>query len=869
MYLNTKNLFILFILLVLLVFASSAAAETVYETNFEAGSGNWSPRGDGVNLKIVDSEAAAGSQSLFIEGRSEDWHSPALDIQSFVEGNEEYNFSLKVKLVEGAENSTITLSTENSKDGENSWDNVGSVKAKADEWTELNADYTIKPDMDRITLYAESPETELEFYIDDVVIAKEGEVVQQMEEDIPSLAETYEEYFKIGAAVEPYQLEGEHAGVLKKHFNSLTAENVMKPETIQPEEGEFNFSEGDKIRDFTKENEMVMRGHTLVWHSQVPDWFFEDEEGELVEKEILLDRMRNHIEKTMEHYQGDVDSWDVVNEAIDPSADETDGLRNSKWYQIAGIDYIKEAFIHANKIDPEAKLYINDYSLLSDPEKRDIMHRVVKELLEEDIPVDGIGMQGHINIESPTISAMEKTLEKFASLDVELQITELDLSVYTNDSQSYDDFEEELAVKQGHRYREIFNLFKQYSDQITNVTLWGIGDDHTWLTDFPVERNNWPLLFDQQLKAKPAFWGVVDPDRLPVITKEFDIHQGSPEIDAESDSIWQNTGSTLDLEENEYLGGEIKLSWDEDTIYLYALIEDQSQNEEDSIEIFIDETNSKNDDEADIKDYQIARSGESSIKAEVVEKEGGYLVEAAVPVESRSLSVGDQIGFDLKISDQESETSIIWNDFSRSQAESVENYGTLNLIEAPVTTEAVKGSPEIDAEMDESWQEANTIKTEKRISGENPAAAEVKTMWDEDYLYLYAEVTDSALSLTGEQAHEEDSVEIFVDENNDKASEYQSDDTQYRINYLNQQSFNPQREGLKSATRVTETGYVVEAAVPLVEITAEAGQIIGFDFQVNDDSNGDGSRDGVSIWNDESGEGWRDMSGLGNLIFVE
>ncbi len=171
--------------------------------------------------------------------------------------------------------------------------------------------------------------------------------------------------------------------------------------------------------------------------------------------------------------------------------------------------------------------------------------------------------------------------------------------------------------------------------------------------------------------------------------------------------------------------------------------------------------------------------------------------------------------------------------------------------------------------MDESWENANTIKTEKIISGENPATAEVKTMWDENTLYIFAEVKDSALSLAGEQVHEEDSVEIFVDENNDKSTEYQSDDTQYRINYLNQQSFNPERESLKTATRVTETGYIVEAAVPFVEITAEEGQIIGFDFQVNDDGNGDGSRDGVTIWNDQSGEGWRNMSGLGNLIFVK
>jgi endo-1,4-beta-xylanase len=137
------------------------------------------------------------------------------------------------------------------------------------------------------------------------------------------------------------------------------------------------------------------------------------------------------------------------------------------------------------------------------------MYNLVKDLLAKGIPIDGIGMQGHLNIESPSISTMKKTLEKFSSLGIDLQITELDLSVYTNNNQSYDSFSEELAVKQAHRYSEIFKLFKQYSDSITNVTLWGIADDHSWLTGFPVVRNNWPLLFDQSLETKPAFWRVV------------------------------------------------------------------------------------------------------------------------------------------------------------------------------------------------------------------------------------------------------------------------------------------------------------------------------------------------------------------------
>lgn len=867
---STLTLGFFVLLLSVLLVAPTAAAETVYQQDFETGIGDWGPRGDGVVLEVVSDEAFSGENSLLVTGRTQNWNGPALAIDSIVDWKREYTFSVQVKLTEGFEESEVTISTENTAGENTTWDNIASARVNAEEWTEISGTYSIPDGMESITLYAESPVEELEFYLDSVKIIAEGDLVQEMETDIPSLAKSYEDYFSIGAAVEPYQLEGEHGKVLRKHFNSLTAENVMKPETIQGEMGEFNFSGGDLIREFANQNNMEMRGHTLVWHSQAADWMFEDQNGDLVSKEVLLDRMRTHIEETMKHFKGDVQSWDVVNEVIDPASDETDGLRNSLWYQIAGMDYIKEAFIHANKIDPEAKLYINDYSLLSDPAKRDIMYRVVKDLLAEDIPVDGIGMQGHLNIESPAISTMERSIEKFASLGVDLQVTELDVSVYTDDNQSYDNFSEELAIRQGHRYREIFNLFKQYSDQITNVTLWGIGDDHTWLTFHPVERNNWPLLFDQQLKAKPAFWGVVEPERLPVITKEFNTNYGNPVIDGQSDEIWENVGRMLNLEENEYLGGELKLSWDENNIYIYGKIDDQTLDADDSIEFFVNEDASMTED-AEIVHYELKRSGESSkdLEAAVEEYDNYYIIEAAIPVNTRELETGSEIAFDLKINDGDSGTSIIWNDFTQMQEKGAQNYGVLILDEAPVITRAIYGSPEINAELDEIWAEANIIETKKVISGDNPATAVIRTMWDEDYLYLYAEVEDPVLSVAGEQAHEQDSIEIFVDENNDKASEYQSDDTQYRVNYLNEQSFNPYREGFTTETRETETGYVVEAAVPFVEITAEEGMIIGFDVQVNDDANGDGSRDGVAIWNDESGEGWRNMSGLGNLILVK
>src|SRR5699024_3066011 len=165
--------------------------------------------------------------------------------------------------------------------------------------------------------------------------------------EVPAMKDRYEDSFPIGAAVEPYQLEGIHGEILKRHYNSIVAENVMKPINIQPEEGEFNFEEADKIVQFAEENDMDLRFHTLIWHSQVPDWFFLDEEGnEMVDetdpakraenKELLLDRLETHIKTIVKRYSDEVDAWDVVNETIDPNASNDRGLRESKWYQITG-----------------------------------------------------------------------------------------------------------------------------------------------------------------------------------------------------------------------------------------------------------------------------------------------------------------------------------------------------------------------------------------------------------------------------------------------------------------------------------------------------------------------------------------------------
>ncbi|SFB00602.1 endo-1,4-beta-xylanase [Lentibacillus halodurans] len=359
------------------------------------------------------------------------------------------------------------------------------------------------------------------------VIYAEPEIEPISALEVPAMKDRYEDSFPIGAAVEPYQLEGIHGEILKRHYSSIVAENVMKPVNIQPEEGVFNFEEADKIVQFAEENDMALRFHTLVWHSQVPEWFFLDEEGnEMIDetdpeqreenKQLLLERLENHIKTIVKRYRDEVDAWDVVNETIDPNASNARGLRESKWYQLTGTDYIKTAFETARKYAGEnAKLYINDYNTEVEP-KRTHLYNLVKDLLDQGVPIDGVGHQAHIQIGWPSIEETRDSINLFASLGLDNQITELDVSLYgwppTPAFASYDEIlESGRLFDQAARYSQLFELYGELEDKISHVTFWGIADDHTWLDDRAEAYNHGvgkdaPFVFDPDFNVKPAYW---------------------------------------------------------------------------------------------------------------------------------------------------------------------------------------------------------------------------------------------------------------------------------------------------------------------------------------------------------------------------
>jgi endo-1,4-beta-xylanase len=360
----------------------------------------------------------------------------------------------------------------------------------------------------------------------------------------PQLDQRYKDSFTIGAAVEPSQLLNEQdAQMLKRHFNSIVAENVMKPGNMQPMPGQFNFEQADKIINFAKENGMDVRGHNLVWHQQVPGWFFLDLNGKKMvsetdpakreaNKKLLLERLETHIQTVVTHYKDDVKSWDVVNEVIDDGG----GLRNSDWYKITGTDYIKVAFETARKYAaPDAKLYINDYNTEVEP-KRSSLYNLVKSLKEQGVPIDGVGHQSHIQIGWPSDADIEQTINMFADLGLDNQITELDVSMYGWPVRAYPTYSAIPELKfmdQAARYDRLFKLYEKLGDKISNVTFWGIADNHTWLNDRAdvyydangnvvtdtnapfatmVRRSgkDAPFVFDPEYNVKPAYWAIID-----------------------------------------------------------------------------------------------------------------------------------------------------------------------------------------------------------------------------------------------------------------------------------------------------------------------------------------------------------------------
>ncbi|RNC65539.1 endo-1,4-beta-xylanase [Proteiniphilum sp. X52] len=342
-----------------------------------------------------------------------------------------------------------------------------------------------------------------------------------------SLKEALGDRFHIGAALNINQIRGYDTASLKivqDQFSSIVAENCMKSMYLQPEEGRFFFDDADKFVAFGEQNDMLIIGHTLIWHSQAPSWFFTDDRGNDISPEILKERMKNHIYTVVGRYKGRIHGWDVVNEAILDNGE----WRKSKFYEILGEEFIPLAFQYAHEADPDAELYYNDYNEWIG-EKRDAIVDLVKTLKEKGLRVDGVGMQGHIGVNNPSTDEYRSAIDAYAAAGVKVMITEFDMSVLPSPRRDFganiadteqfraemnpypDVLPDSVAMRWHEKMVAYFTLFLDQSDKISRVTMWGVTDRDSWKNDFPMRgRTDYPLLFDRKYQPKPIVRDIMD-----------------------------------------------------------------------------------------------------------------------------------------------------------------------------------------------------------------------------------------------------------------------------------------------------------------------------------------------------------------------
>ncbi len=339
----------------------------------------------------------------------------------------------------------------------------------------------------------------------------------KIQTELKPIKDVYKDDFLIGTAVSMRNLTGDRYELFKMHFNIATAENAMKPNALQPNKGVFTFGGADMLVKLVSAAGAKMHGHTLVWHQQSPAWMNTNDSGKPLGREEALENLKTHIKTVMEHFGNQVISWDVVNEAMNDNPvnpqDWKASLRQTPWLAAIGDDYVEQAFLTAREVldahpDWDIKLYYNDYSL-DNQNKAAAVYNMVKEINDSyrkthagKLLIDGIGMQEHDTL-STSPANVEKSLEKLISLGVEISITELDIQATVDGKNT------EGAVKaQAIQYAKLFEIFKAHSANISRVTFWGMDDGTSWLSA------STPLPFDEFLKAKPAYYGVTEPDRI-------------------------------------------------------------------------------------------------------------------------------------------------------------------------------------------------------------------------------------------------------------------------------------------------------------------------------------------------------------------
>jgi len=337
----------------------------------------------------------------------------------------------------------------------------------------------------------------------------------------PTFKDAFRGIFLVGAAVNGRQFSGarpDEETLIAGQFSSISPENVLKWESVEPRPGVFAFDGPDKYVAFGERHGLTVIGHTLVWHNQTPKWVFEDGSGGPATRDTLIARMRRHIATVVGRYKGRIHGWDVVNEAVN----EDGSMRQSPWMRIIGPDYIAMAFAFAHEADPTAELYYNDFSVEGAAKRAGIV-KLVASLKAQGVPITGVGMQEHQKMDWPSTASVDTAITAIAATGVRVMVTELDVDVLpSNKGQRTEAIERELArtgapdpyrvglpdsmqTRLAHRYGDLFRVYLAHRDVISRVTFWGVTDGDSWLNNFPVRgRVNYPLPFDRAGKPTAA-----------------------------------------------------------------------------------------------------------------------------------------------------------------------------------------------------------------------------------------------------------------------------------------------------------------------------------------------------------------------------
>lgn len=697
--------------------------------------------------------------------------------------------------------------------------------------------------------------------------------------------------------------------LVKKHFNAVTFGNELKPDAlfnyqigqsvdsttitfqgkelkvpvVNDKQENLDFSRADamldKILEWNNANpndKIRVRGHVLVWHSQTPEWFFHEDYDvakPYADKGTMNRRLEWFIFSVFDHYFGKAANgkydglfygWDVVNEAVngntyrddkvisdasDTSTSDTRHGSNSMWWRVyKSNEFIINAFKYANKYAPnDVELYYNDFGETDNTKCEGIVKLINDVKSADGTRLDAFGMQAHYNVDGFSAAQFKSVAKKYAAAAGKVQLTELDFkasSTYDGTAATKESEYTKMAYCHKNLYEAIKALKKEGAN-VSGITVWGVIEPNSWLhsqSDLGGGASGsaqCPLLFDGNYKAKPAYWAYVDATKLQPAIQKVTI------TEAKDGNI---AGETYTIDQGAVQAEFIPV-WDADGLTVQVKVKDTTVNDADAVTVYVDPDNSA----SDITPHKVtvARTAAAAIA-------GGY--QATVKVSMKGLKVAQQISLDVVVNN-DGETGS-FNDLTGKQESSSKYYAVATM--KPGIEKIPYGTISVDADADAAW--GNAVNIPLTINKGSEASANAKVLWDDDNLYVYATVNDAVLDKTGAQTHEQDSLEVFIDEDNGKTASYGEDDKQYRINYENEQSFNGKKclaENVKSATKTIEGGYVVEAAFKWTDIKPANGAKIGLEFQINDAKGG--KRIGTLSWYDETGMGWSGSNVYGTV----